>query len=80
MLNRLDAVSRLRERAKGDKGEIARVTRILADAWHLKGNDVESTRLVTAAEKMRLDIQKDRTWQLLDEKRSYDILVWNEYW
>lgn len=80
MLNRLDAVSKLRERAKGDKGEIARVTRFLADAWRLKGNEAESMRLITAAETMRLEIQKHRTWQLPDEKRAYDILVWNEYW
>ena len=73
-------ICQLREKAKGDKGEIARVTRRLAEAMRLKGDYVEAERLKKEAEKMRHEIQKFRTWQLPDEDRSYDILVFNEFW
>lgn len=80
MLQKVLLVAKLGERAKGDKGETARVTRKLADAMKMKGDDTESERLRRAAEAMRLEIQKDRVFQLPDEKLSYDILVWEEYW
>ncbi|KAJ5729079.1 Tetratricopeptide-like helical [Penicillium malachiteum] len=79
-LQKLLLTCELREKAKGDRGEIARVTRRLAEAHELKGELAEATRLKLEAEAIRHDIQKDRAWQLPDEERSYDILVWNEYW
>ena len=70
----------LRREAKGDDGEIARITRRLAKALELNGNLVEAQSLQREAETMRKTIQWDRKWQLPDEDRSYDVLVWNEYW
>ena len=70
----------LREKAKGDKGEIARVTRRLAEAHLLNGNLDEASRLKEKAESMRKEIQKHREWQLPDSEMAYNILVWNEYW
>lgn len=29
---------------------------------------------------MRREIQSERTWQPLDEKRAYGMHLWNEYW
>jgi hypothetical protein len=46
----------------------------------MKGRDEEAAQLHRSAEEMRKEIQKDRVWQLPDEERAYDILVWNEYW
>ncbi|OBT86542.1 hypothetical protein VE02_04358 [Pseudogymnoascus sp. 03VT05] len=79
-LERILIICRLRERAKGDKGEIARVTRTLADAVALQGDTSKAARLIAESEKMRKEIQSERKWQPPDEKRAYDILVWNEYW
>ena len=79
-MRKLLLICELREKSKGDKGEIARVTRRLAEAMGLKGEAEEEARLIQSAEKMRCEIQKGRPWQLPDEERSYDLLVWNEYW
>ncbi len=70
----------LRQRAKGDKGEIARTTRALSTALKLKGNTVEAEQLRESAEAMRLHIQKERAWKLPDEPRSYDLMVFTEFW
>lgn len=70
----------MREKAKGDKGEVARVTRRLAEAYGLQGDHEKEARLTLQAEFMRKAIQRGRAWQLPDSERSYDILVYNEYW
>jgi hypothetical protein len=80
MLKRVLVATKLSERAKGDKGETARVSRKLADAMRMQGDTEEAAKFHFATETMRLGIQKDRVTQLLDEPRSYDILVCNEYW
>jgi hypothetical protein len=64
-------VAKLCECAKGDKGEVARVTRKLADAMQAKGGKEEAAALRNQAEAMHLEIQKDRIIQLPDEPRSY---------
>ena len=80
MLRKALVFAKLCERSKGDRGETARVTRVLADALRTNGDIEEATKLHKLAEAMRLEIQKNRKFQLADEKLSYDILVWNEYW
>lgn len=56
------------------------MTRRFAEAMRLKGNLADAERLRKEAENMRHEIQKSRKWQLADEERSYDILVYNEFW
>ncbi|TAQ87148.1 hypothetical protein B7494_g4534 [Chlorociboria aeruginascens] len=80
MLRKALVMAKLCERSKGDRGETARVTRVLADALRTNGDIEEATKLHKSAEAMRLEIQKNRKFQLPDEKLSYDILVWNQYW
>lgn len=79
-MNVLLKIAQLRETAQGDRREIARITRKLAEAMALKGEHGTADRLTAEAERIREAVQRDREWQLEDEPRSYDILVCNEYW
>jgi hypothetical protein len=79
-MKRILLICNFREKAKGDKGEVARVTWRYAQALSLKGKTVEAAQLAASAEEMRREIQKNRTWQPPDEERRYDILVFHAFW
>lgn len=73
----------LRENAKGDKGETARVMRRMGEALQLNGQFAEASKMLEEAEKMRKEMQKQRQWQPEHTNQAwdtYDLLVWNEFW
>ncbi|KAL8902975.1 MAG: hypothetical protein Q9207_004248 [Kuettlingeria erythrocarpa] len=69
-LQRLLVVAQLNEESKGDKGETARVTRKLAEAYELNGEIEKAKELKDSAESMRREIQGDRYPELPDDDLS----------
>ena len=79
-LQRSLVVAELNEVSKGDKGETARVTRKLAEAYELKGDRDTAKDLKESAESMRREIQGDRFEELPDEDISYAMMNFHAFW
>lgn len=73
-------VAKLNEESKGDKGETARVTRKLAEAYELNGEISKAKELKESAELMRRKIQGDRFQELPDEDLSYAMMNFHAFW
>ncbi|KAJ5113782.1 hypothetical protein N7456_002316 [Penicillium angulare] len=61
--------------SKGDNGEIARVTRKLAECAFYMGNSKKGESLSEIAENMRKELQDDYSGEYDDNDQSYDMLV-----
>lgn len=64
---------------KGDKGDIARVLRRLAEAYQRSGDQEASEVSRKTAEMIRQELQGVRFENLPDSEESYDLLVSNFY-
>lgn len=80
MLQTLLVIAELNEESKGDKGEIARITRKLAEAFELKGEYETARDLKKSAESMRREIQGDRFTELPDTDLSYAMMSFHAFW
>jgi hypothetical protein len=80
MLSKARLVCELREVSKGDKGDTARFTRRLADAWEAKGDLSKADTLREEAEAIREEIQGARFRELRDCERSYNLMVYKAFW
>lgn len=79
-LQKILIISQLNERSKGDKGETARITRKLAEAYQLKGETEKAAELKMEAEAMRKEIQGSRFDLLPDEDLSYAMMSFHAFW
>ena len=68
------------ESTKGDKGEVSRVSRRLAEALELDGQVDEAQKLKLEAEDIRKEMQGERFANLPDTEHSYNLLVCMNYW
>lgn len=68
------------EHQKGDRGDVARVSRRLSEALSQNGEHEEATQLKEMAEGIRESIQGTRFKDLPDNERSYNLLVSMNYW
>lgn len=76
-------IAQLNEKGKEDKGEIARVLRKLAEAFHLRGADgdaVKAEDFRVHAEAMREEIQGPRFATLGDSDLSYAMMNFHAFW
>lgn len=80
MLQTLLVIAKLNEESKGDKGEIARVSRKLAEAFEVKGELETAQDLKESAESMRKEIQGDRFAELPDTDLSYAMMSFHAFW
>ena len=80
MLKELMILASLNQVSKGDMGEVARVERKLAEAFDLKGDFEEASRLKAAAETKRKDIQGARFDELPDCDLSYAMMNFHAIW
>jgi len=80
MLRKVLIVAKLNQTFKGDKGEVARVQRKLAEALELKGEFDEALRQKLDAETMRKEIQGGRYHELPDNDLSYAMMSFHAYW
>jgi hypothetical protein len=78
-LEKARLICELNEKAKGDKGDTARVIRRLAEAYELAGRVGEGAALKEQAEQIRKEIQGSLFDGLPDSEDSYDLLVWFGY-
>lgn len=79
-LNAILVIAKLNEPAKGDKGEVARMQRKLAEAYELKGEHDTANALKTEAEAWRKEIQGDRFNLLPDTDLSYSMMNFHAFW
>lgn len=73
-------IAKVNEPAKGDKGEVARIQRRLAEAYEKKGVMDKADKLKTEAEQMRKEIQGARYYELPDTDLSYAMMAWKGRW
>ncbi|KAJ5826496.1 Tetratricopeptide-like helical [Penicillium robsamsonii] len=80
MLQKILVITKLKQPSKGDNGEVARVQRKLAEAFGLKGDLTEATRLKVEAEAMRREIQGQQFHELPDNDLSYAMMNFHAFW
>ena len=73
-------VAELIAESQGDKGEMARMIRKLAEAHYLNGDSEKATELKKWAELVRQEIQGDRFRELPDEDLSYAMMSYHAIW
>jgi hypothetical protein len=77
MLRKAKLICELNEKAKGDKGDTARISRMLADVLEMKGEVDEARELLASAEAIRQAIQGQRFAELPDCEDSYNLMVFH---
>jgi len=79
-LRKTEVMCTINEPMKGDKGETARVWRMLAKALELNGQIEDSIAMKSKAEAVRKKVQKERYDVLPDTESSYNLMVCMNFW